>query len=458
MFSCQECGAQYSKWQGQCRECSAWNSLVEEVAVKESPRGWSVHTTGGERALKPVKLSGDFKLNEDQRTTTGFEEVDRVLGGGLVKGSFVLLGGGPGIGKSTLLLQVAGGLSRAGASVLYVSGEESVQQTMMRAHRLGTKSDNVQVISENQMENLLLLAERESPTVMVVDSIQTVFLSDIASAPGSVSQVRECAARLMTLAKSKGITVLLIGHVTKDGSLAGPKVLEHMVDTVLAFEGDSSQHYRLLRSLKNRFGPTHELGVFTMATEGLREVSNPSELFLEERQEKRVGSSVFASMEGTRPLLCEVQALAMTTPMANPRRTSLGLDVNRVHLLVAVLTKNLPLKLAHSDVFVNVVGGLKIIEPAADLAVAASIISSDREVSLPLQCIFAGELGLTGEVRAVPFADLRIREAVKLGFEKFVLPKANKKHLKDLPQDLLKNVHWVAHINDLYELIHEEMS
>jgi DNA repair protein RadA/Sms len=354
IFSCQECGAQYSKWQGQCRECGAWNTLVEEVALKESPRGWSVQGAGGEKTLKPVTLSGDFKLDQDQRTSTGFAEVNRVLGGGLVKGSFVLLGGGPGIGKSTLLLQVAGGLSNSGASVLYVSCEESVQQTMLRAHRLGTKSDKVQVISENQLENLLLLAERESPDVLIVDSIQTVFLTEIASAPGSVSQVRECAARLMTLAKAKGITVLLIGHVTKDGTLAGPKVLEHMVDTVLSFEGDSSHHYRLLRSLKNRFGPTHELGVFTMASEGLREVLNPSELFLEERSERRVGSSVFASMEGSRPLLCEVQALAMATPMANPRRTSLGLDVNRVHLLVAVLTKNLPLNLQHSDVFVNV--------------------------------------------------------------------------------------------------------
>lgn len=432
--------------------------MVEEVAVKDSPRGWSVQGAPGEKTLKPIPISGDFQMSPDQRTPTGFQEVDRVLGGGLVKGSFVLLGGGPGIGKSTLLLQVAGGLSQSGASVLYVSGEESVQQTMMRAQRLGTKSDRVQVIAENQMENLLLLAERESPSVMIVDSIQTVFLSDIPSAPGSVSQVRECAARLMTLAKAKGITVLLIGHVTKDGNLAGPKVLEHMVDTVLSFEGDSSHHYRLLRSLKNRFGATHELGVFTMATEGLKEVTNPSELFLEERSEQRVGSSVFASIEGSRPLLCEVQALAMATPMANPRRTALGLDVNRVHLLVAVLTKNLPLQLTQSDVFVNVVGGLKILEPAADLAVAASLISSDREVSLPLQCVFAGELGLTGEVRAVPFADLRIKEAVKLGFERFVLPKANQKHLKGLDKSLSQNIRWVGHVSDLYQLIQEDIS
>jgi DNA repair protein RadA/Sms len=322
----------------------------------------------------------------------------------------------------------------------------------MRAQRLGVNSGKVSMSSESNLEAIREMVKELKPQVLIVDSIQTVFLPDVQSAPGSVTQVRECAAQLMGLAKGTGTAIFLIGHVTKEGNIAGPKVLEHMVDTVLAFEGDMSHQFRLLRALKNRFGATHELGVFTMDSRGLVEVANPSELFLEERGERLVGSAVFCSMEGTRPLLCEIQALTNFTPMPQPRRTSLGFDVNRVHLLCAVLNKHLGLKLGNADVFINVVGGLKLMEPAADMAVAAALLSTETEQEVDAKTCFFGEIGLTGEIRAVSFAEARVREADKLGFTKFVMPVSNKKHLADLDQSLMSKIYWVKDIRDLTEL------
>ncbi len=456
IFTCQTCGSQRPRWEGRCADCGAWNSYIEEFITKEPAatvrqRGWSTTLAEG-TAANVVTLDQRLDDLKIERFSTGFNELNRVLGGGLVQGSFILLGGDPGIGKSTLLLQMAGGIARQGIEVLYVSGEESVNQSGMRAQRLGVNSAKVRMAAESNLEMIRQLSETYRPQVLIVDSIQTVFTTAIESAPGSVSQVRECAAQLMTLAKGQNITVFLIGHVTKEGQIAGPKMLEHMVDTVLSFEGDLSHQFRLLRALKNRFGATHELGVFTMDTRGLVEVENPSELFLEERGSRLIGSAVFASMEGSRPLLCEVQALTTMSPMPMPRRTSLGFDVNRVHLLVAVLNKHLGLKLAESDVFINVVGGLKLIEPAADLAVAAALISTETATEVDAKTCFFGELGLTGEIRAVSFAEARVREAEKLGFETFVIPTSNRKHLSDLPDKLKKQMIWVREAQDLLKL------
>lgn len=442
VFICQECGTNYPKWQGQCRECKAWNSLVEELDQQDQGRGWGL----GEEVSQVANLGEASEEVVHFRWKTGLSELDRVLGNGLVPGSYTLLGGDPGIGKSTLLLQMAGGLS-VEQKVLYVSGEESVQQSRLRAHRLGVKSDRVEVASESRLERILHLADTRKPHVLVVDSIQTVYLNEVSSAPGSVSQVRECAARLMGLAKNKGIAVFLIGHVTKDGNIAGPKVLEHMVDTVLSFEGDNNHQFRLLRALKNRFGATNELGVFSMQSSGLEPVENPSELFLEERGERLVGSAVYCAMEGTRPLLCEVQALCNISPMAMPRRTSLGVDTNRVHLIAAVLDKHLDLELAKNDIFVNVVGGLRLQEPSVDLAVTAALISSCNQLELDGKTAIFGEVGLTGEIRAASFVDERLRESKKLGFEKAILPFSNKKHLKNFREDI--ELVWVKSLIDL---------
>lgn len=423
--------------------------MVEEMSANpDKGRGWTVGAHRDTGALSTVTLDQTIQETVLQRISTKYSEVDRVLGGGLVPGSFILLGGDPGIGKSTVLMQVAGGLAEQGQKVLYVSAEESVSQTGLRAQRLGVRSKNVEIASESNLELLISLAKKKMPNVLVVDSIQTVYLPDIPSAPGSVSQVRESASHLMGLAKNHNITVFVIGHVTKDGTIAGPKVLEHMVDTVLSFEGDQSHQFRLLRALKNRFGATHELGVFQMATQGLKEVSNPSELFLEERGDSLVGSSVFAAMEGTRPLLCEVQALTVKSFLATPRRTSIGFDTQRVHVLSAVIDKNLDLDLGHHDVFVNVVGGLKLSEPAADLAVAASIISSVRGNELDPKTAYVGEVGLTGEIRAVTFPDIRVREAFKLGFSKVILPESNRRHLGDSGLDL-KKIKFVKTLRDI---------
>jgi DNA repair protein RadA/Sms len=453
VFTCQNCGAQRPRWEGRCSDCGAWNSFIEETYTDTpavATRGWSV---GAGSKVETHSLDQSPKAIHLERMNTGLEEFNRVLGGGLARGSFVLLGGAPGIGKSTLLLQMAGGLAQNERKVLYISGEESVAQTGNRAHRLGIKSAFIEIAAESQLPAILDLAKNKKPDVLVVDSIQTVYLPEVQSAPGSVSQVRECAGHLMTLAKQNGITVILIGHVTKDGNIAGPKVLEHMVDCVLSFDGDTSYNFRLLRSLKNRFGAALELGVFQMDSEGLREVSNPSELFLEERSENSSGSAIFASVEGTRPLLCEVQALTISTQMAMPRRTSLGIDLNRLHLLTAVLDRHLDLGLGKSDVFINVVGGLKLMEPAADMAVAAAILSADARKELDPKTVYFGEVGLTGEVRGVSFVDVRIKEADKLGFDNFVIPYSNKKHLDSLKLGKEKKITFIKNVRELSRMI-----
>lgn len=475
VYVCQSCGAQRARWEGRCTDCGSWNTLVEERApqLEDSKargissrgghdgagvgsRGWSVGAGGKSQSLTDVsRARAERPAADNQRLSTGFCELDRVLGGGLVRGAFTLVGGDPGIGKSTLLLQMAGGLANQKARVLYVSGEESVDQTGLRAERLGllegASADNVSLSAESQLEVIREMALAQKPDVLVVDSIQTVFLSDLASAPGSVAQVRECSANLMNLAKGHGISIFVIGHVTKEGQIAGPKVLEHMVDTVLSFEGDKTHAFRLLRALKNRFGATHELGVFSMDSRGLVEVENPSELFLEERGDQLIGSAVYCSMEGSRPLLCEVQALTLSSPMAMPRRTSIGFDTNRVHLLAAILNRHLGLKLSQSDLFINVVGGLRLDEPAADFAVAAALVSTETERDLNAKTCFFGELGLTGEARAVPFAESRLREAKKLGFERFVVPASNKKQLAPLGKELLRGVVYVRNVGELAE-------
>jgi len=449
-FICQSCGTVRPKWEGRCSDCGSWNSLVEEILSQNpSDRGWAIGKEQVSGETKVAHLGQEFEIQQIKRLNTSYPELDRVLGGGLVPGSLVLLGGDPGIGKSTLLLQMAGGLARQNFPVLYVSGEESLSQTGLRAERLGVKEKGISVASESRLEKILELAKSQRPQLLIVDSIQSVFLPELSSAPGSVSQVRECGARLMALAKNENISTLLVGHVTKDGNIAGPKVLEHMVDTVLSFEGDTNHQFRLLRALKNRFGPTHELGVFQMQGEGLIEVSNPSEMFLEQRGKDLTGSAVFAAMEGSRPVLCEIQALANPSPMANPRRTTLGLDSNRIHLLAAVLDKHLYLELARQDIFVNVVGGLRIEEPGTDLAVAAGLLSTVRQKEISARSCFFGEIGLTGEVRAVPFAELRINEALKLGFTQFFLPLANQKHLKKLTIPKPGKLHWISDVGEL---------
>jgi DNA repair protein RadA/Sms len=458
IFVCQNCGSQRPKWEGKCSECGAWNSLVEEMTAPSSSttsgvgksRSWTDSSLGSQ----VVSLDQKIEATQYDRLSTGIGELDRVLGGGLVMGSFILLGGDPGIGKSTLLLQMAGGIAKnlKSGNVLYISAEESIGQTGLRAQRLGVKNSNVQMASEANLETLLELAKKHQPKVLIVDSIQTIYLGELASAPGSVSQVRECASQLMAFAKNTGTIVFLIGHVTKDGNIAGPKVLEHMVDCVLSFEGDVSHQFRLLRAQKNRFGATFELGVFQMEQMGLKEVANPSEMFLEERGRKLIGSAVFSAMEGTRPILCEVQALTTSTPMPMPRRTSLGFDVQRVHLLIAVLNKHLSFNLMSADVFINVVGGLSLSEPAADLAVTAALMSTELNQEIDSTTCFFGEIGLTGEVRAVSFADQRLREAQKLGFKNFVIPASNKKHLTDLPKAILEKIFWVHEVYELKKL------
>jgi DNA repair protein RadA/Sms len=455
IYVCQSCGSQRPKWEGRCSDCGEWNTLVEEKEKSSSsaPKGIRTNWLGSDNDTPAVWTIDQVpEPNAIPRRSTGLGELDRVLGGGLLLGSYILIGGDPGIGKSTLVMQMAGGLGKQNIKVLYVSAEESVQQTSMRAKRLGVANVSVDVASESRLETIIDLAMSRKPQVLIIDSIQTVFTGDLDSAPGSVSQVRECAARLLTLAKSKGLAVFLIGHVTKDGSLAGPRVLEHMVDTVLSFEGDNHHHFRLLRALKNRFGATNELGVFQMGGLGLREVANPSELFLEERKEARAGSSVFAGIEGSRPLLCEIQALTNSTPQSMPRRTSLGVDLNRVNMMLAVLERHSRLSFAQRDVYVNVVGGLRLDEPATDLATIAALMSSEMKRPLPVASCFFGEIGLTGEIRACSFAVERIKEAEKLGFRKIFLPETNQKYIEGKPADGVKYI-WVKEVRDLHNAL-----
>jgi DNA repair protein RadA/Sms len=426
-YVCNACGAAPAKWSGQCADCGAWNTL-EEVArpppgqARAGGRGGFAGVAGHPES--PVQVLADLRPEECVRIGTGIGELDRVLGGGLVIGSVVLLGGDPGIGKSTLLLQACESLG-AGQAVLYVSGEESPQQIGLRARRLGLGGAGIRLMAETCVERVLAFAEREPPRVMVVDSIQTLYTELLQSAPGSVSQVRETAAQLVRFAKRAETAVFLVGHVTKDGSLAGPRVLEHMVDTVLYFEGESGGTFRLVRAIKNRFGAVNELGVFAMGDRGLREVKNPSAIFLSRHDQPVPGSLVMVTREGTRPLLVEVQALVDESPLANPRRVALGLDQNRLSMLLAVLHRHGGVAMFSQDVFVNVVGGVRINETAADLPVLLAVLSSYRDRPLPLDLVAFGEVGLSGEVRPVPNGPDRLREAVKHGIRRAIVPAGN---------------------------------
>ncbi|MGY4691847.1 DNA repair protein RadA [Salibacterium sp. K-3] len=424
-FVCQECGYETSKWMGRCPGCSEWNTMVEEMEAPAKGAGARrSFQESGEASQKPepiTKVVGE----KEPRVDTSLPELNRVLGGGIVPGSLVLVGGDPGIGKSTLLLQLTSVLAVQGHKVLYVSGEESVQQTKLRADRLGVYADSLFVFAETDMDLIEHAIQQIQPTMVVIDSIQTVHQSSISSAPGSVAQVRETTSTFMKLAKSRGIAVFIVGHVTKQGSIAGPKMLEHMVDSVLYFEGEQHHTYRILRAVKNRFGSTNEIGIFEMKELGLEEVKNPSEIFLEDRTQGSAGSIVVASLEGTRPVLVEIQALIAPSSFANPKRTATGVDHNRIALLMAVLEKRLGMLLQNQDAYMNVAGGVKLDEPAIDLGLAVCIASSFRNHATGPADVVVGEVGLTGEIRRVSRIEDRIYEAAKLGFERAVIPKKN---------------------------------
>jgi DNA repair protein RadA/Sms len=421
VYICQSCGARSLQWAGQCTDCGAWNSFAEEVSIN-NPR--AARQGGYAASTSPITRLADVSFEKIQRTSSGLSELDRVLGGGIVPGSVVLMGGDPGIGKSTLLLQALCQLSHD-QRTLYVTGEESLQQVAMRAHRLGLPHEQLQLLAETQVEKILATAEKEKPQILVIDSIQTMATDLLQSAPGSVGQVRESAAQLTRYAKQTGTTVFLVGHVTKEGALAGPRVLEHMVDTVLYFEGESDAKLRLVRAVKNRFGAVNELGVFAMTEKGLREVTNPSAIFLSRCPEAVPGSVVLVTWEGSRPLLVEVQALVDQSHLGNPRRVTVGLDQNRLAMLLAVLHRHGGIATYDQDVFVNVVGGVRVTETAADLAVVLAVLSSLRNKTLPQDLIVFGEIGLAGEIRPVPNGHERLREAVKHGFKHAIAPKAN---------------------------------
>lgn len=428
IFSCQQCGFQSPKWMGKCPDCQQWNSLVEELPVEEAKHSRALAAPG-----KALKFS-EITSSEEDRLRCGIGEFDRTLGGGVVPGSLILVGGDPGIGKSTLLLQATNHLAQQGR-VLYVTAEESARQVKLRGERLGVKADNLYLLAETSLEQIKARIKELKPDFLVIDSIQTIFTNNIESAPGSVSQVRECTGQLMIQAKGDGLPTFLVGHVTKDGAIAGPRVLEHMVDTVLYFEGDPGHPYRILRAVKNRFGSTNEIGVFEMQEQGLREVSNPSELFLAERPEKSAGSAVVPSLEGSRPILVELQALVSSSSFGTPQRTAIGIDHKRVALLIAILEKKVELSLAGQDIFLNVAGGVRLDEPAVDLGAIAALASSHLNKIIDPQTVLFGEVGLTGEVRAVSQPELRVKEAARLGFNRCVLPQNSLKNL-DVPNGM----------------------
>lgn len=430
IFVCQNCGSQSRKWLGQCPDCQEWNTLVEERFRAATSNGAAPHLSRF-RSVSPISYDS-IESQDDSRTTSGIDELDRVLGGGIVAGSLVLIGGAPGIGKSTIVIQMADKLGLSGTKVLYVSGEESERQIKMRGERLGLTAENLFLLPETNLHAILAETDKLRPDVVIVDSIQTIFSEKIESAPGSVSQVRDVAAQLMMFAKQTATPVFLTGHVTKEGSIAGPKTLEHIVDTVLYFEGDRHHNHRIIRAAKNRFGAANEIGVFEMTNAGLIPVGNPSELFMQERPENATGSVVTVCMEGTRPMLVEVQALVSGGKFGTGRRMAQGFDHNRTSLLIAVMEKRLGLQLANDDVFINVAGGFEIDEPAADLGIIASIASSFRNLQIPPETAVFGEVGLTGEVRGVLQAQTRAREAQTLGFKKLIIPESNKKGLEKL--------------------------
>ena len=423
VYFCQNCGFESAKWMGQCPGCKEWNTFVEEIIDRKGTASSSIKKALKE--AKPIPLSAVSSADE-KRISTDMKELDRVLGGGIVKGSLVLVGGDPGIGKSTLLLQVCKNLSNKNLSVLYISGEESLQQIKIRAERIGTFSDSLELLCETNLEIVKEVISRKKPSVVIVDSIQTMFSENVASAPGSVSQVREATGIFMQIAKGLDISIFIVGHVTKEGVVAGPRVLEHMVDTVLYFEGDRHESYRILRGVKNRFGSTNEIGVFEMRSIGLVEVENPSEFMLSGKPVGASGSVVACSMEGTRPILLEIQALICHTNFGNPRRTATGTDYNRVNLLLAVLEKRLGMRLSECDAYVNIAGGIRMNEPAIDLGIVLAIMSSKLDKPIDEKTICFGEVGLSGEVRGVSMAEQRVLEAKKLGFERCILPKVCK--------------------------------
>jgi len=444
VFVCQSCGAQASRWLGRCTECGEWNTLVEE-RVAAAPKGGG-RAAGERRAAEPIT---SLATATERRSSCGIGELDRVLGGGVVPGSVILIGGDPGIGKSTLVLQALGQLARQGRA-LYVTGEESPQQVKMRADRLGITEDTLLVLAETNVEAILEQARAVEPAILAIDSIQTMFTEQFASAPGSIGQVRESAAQLVQFAKRSGQATVLVGHVTKDGAFAGPRVLEHMVDTVLYFEGDRGHSFRILRAVKNRFGSTNEIGVFEMKEQGLQAVANPSALFLAERPVDVPGSVVVASIEGTRPILVELQALVSSSSLGTARRTTLGMDHNRVALLVAILEKKMGLQLAGQDIFLNVAGGVHLDEPAADLGALVAVASSFLDKPVDPHTLIVGEVGLAGEVRAIGHAEARVREGSKLGFKRCVLPESSRKQLPSLRGVELRGV---ASLNEAWEVL-----
>ncbi|MBO6175032.1 MAG: DNA repair protein RadA [Butyrivibrio sp.] len=454
-FFCKECGYESAKWSGQCPSCKAWNTFVEEPVVKEKNVKGIVninakyHETAGVKKAAPVRLSSVTAADTD-RIKTDICELDRVLGGGIVEGSLVLVGGDPGIGKSTLLLQMCYNLAKNGNSVLYISGEESLGQIKLRAQRVGEASDNLMVLCETSLDTIENVLENVKPQIVVIDSIQTMYREEVGAAPGSVSQVRETTAVLMQLAKGLNISIFIVGHVTKEGVVAGPRMLEHMVDTVLYFEGDKNAAYRILRSVKNRFGSTNEIGVFEMRQEGLAEVANPSEYMLTGRPEEASGSVVVCLLEGTRPILVEIQALVCDSNFGMPRRTAAGADYNRVNLLMAVLEKRAGIHLSGSDAYVNIAGGMKVNEPAMDLGVVMALVSSFRNRPMMENTIVFGEVGLAGEVRAVSQPQIRINEAVKLGFGNCILPQVCLKNIKKTDKI---NLIGISSVKDAVKLI-----
>lgn len=455
IFFCKECGYEVSKWQGKCPGCHEWNTLVMAPAAGKTPRrgGATAGPARGE-AVIPAKIN-EIETQEECRRATGMSELDRVLGGGIVPGSLILVGGDPGIGKSTLLLQVCRLLSGQEMKVLYVSGEESARQIKMRAERIGTFTDSMYLYSETCMGTILEAVDKISPDVLIVDSIQTVFDENVDAAPGSVSQVREITGTLLHLAKNNTITIFIVGHVTKEGNVAGPRMLEHMVDTVLYFEGDKTAMYRMLRGVKNRFGSTNEVGVFEMRNQGLVEVPDPSEYMLQGRLENEAGSVVVCTMEGSRPFLIEVQALVCRTSFPMPRRTAVGTDFNRVNLLMAVLEKRMGVQMADCDAYVNVAGGMRVMEPALDLALTAALLSSHHGRSMREGSILFGEVGLVGEVRAVSQAERRVAEAIKTGYRICILPESNRQSIlkaKSLDTSQIQLV-GVRHIREIMDYI-----
>ena len=449
-YICQSCGAVYPRWSGRCDACLEWNCISEEIGESAIPKGMSHGKKG--KIIDFVDLKGESK-GQYPRFITKIGEFDRVTGGGLVPGSAILIGGDPGIGKSTLLLQTVCTLAKNNVPAIYISGEEAIEQIRMRASRLKLLDSDVQLASSTNVRDIInsIKQAKSPPKVLVIDSIQTMYIDNIDSAPGTVTQVRTSAQEIIRMAKTRNIAVIFVGHVTKDGQIAGPRVLEHLVDTVLYFEGDRSHQFRILRAVKNRFGPTNEIGVFEMAQQGLIEVANPSELFLSQRSEDAAGSAVLAALEGSRPLLVEVQALVAQSSLAAPRRAVLGWDQNRLAMIVAVLETRCNISLSHHDIFLNIAGGIKISEPAADLAVAAALISALKDDVLPFDTIFFGEIGLAGEVRQVAQSDIRLKESEKLGFKKAVIPKLGKNIARNKNSKVI--IQQIKHIRELAEFL-----